>query len=275
MIDSQALESFIETAFSRSLSVLDPQKAFTPLLFTQVGDEDVKTDVLPEASLEAAFGEGQNLLNDRIDEISQYAIVWEAEVGVEGEKYRAIMVEFGAEKDAQGAVIAQRYTWQEGAPVAYDRPIMAKQVPCRLGAVGPFTRVEWLDVVKAPVLAFIAIAGADGNFEDAKLSAFSKYLANPEKVNGKLSQLAVAHAGPLMQPIISGAPKTPLEVLAALQKSQTLVKEKEPSEYRHFCEDLYAIAAAVAKASTGNEQVVKGMLATLGKQMSDAQTALN
>lgn len=275
MIDSQALESFIETAFSRSLSVLDPQKAFAPLMFTQVGEDEVKTDVLPQTSLEEAFGEGQNLINDRVDEINQYALVWEAEVGVKGEKYRAIMVEFGSDQDAQGAVIAQRYTWQEGTPVAYDRPIMAKQVQSRLGAVGPFTRVEWLDVVKAPVLAFIAIAGADGNFEDDKLAAFSKYLANPEKVNGKLSQLAVAHAGPLMQPIISGAPKTPLEVMAALQKAQTLVKEKEPSEYRHFCEDLYAIAAAVAKASTGNEQVVKGMLATLGKQMSDAQTAVN
>lgn len=275
MISSAALEAFIETAFSHSLSVLDPQQEFPPLLFTQQGEAQASEQTLAGANLQEVFAEAQNLINDKVDELSLYAIVWEAEVGVEGQKYRAIMVEFGSDKDAQGAVIAQRYTWQEGTPVAYDRPIMARQVQSRLGAVGPFTRLQWLDVVKAPVLAFIAIAGADGNFEDEKLAAFSKYLADPEKLTGKVSQLAIAHAGPLMQEIIANSPKTPLEVLAGIQKAQTLVKEKEPTEYRALCEDLYAIAAAVANKASGNEQAVKGMLVTLGKQLSDGKTAIN
>ncbi|WP_119393236.1 hypothetical protein [Salinibius halmophilus] len=274
MINSEALESFIETAFSRSLSVLDQQKVFQPLLFTQQGDNEPKTDPLTANSLEEAFAEAQNLINDKVDELSLYAVVWDAEVGVEGEKYKAIMVEFGSDQDAQGAVIAQRYTWQDGNPVAFDRPIMARQVQSRLGAVGPFTRLQWLDIVKAPVLAFVTIGGADGNYDDEKLAVFSKYLADPTKAEGKVTQLALAHAGPLMQEIIAHSPKTPLEVLAGIQKAQTLLKEKEPSEYRAFCEDLYAIAAAVAKKSTGNEQAVKGMLATLGKQLSDSKTAV-
>lgn len=276
MIESKVLESFIESAFSRSLRVLDPNKVFAPLLFTQKADADSPTtDVLTTDSLEQAFSQAQDIINQQLDELALYAIVWDADVKVEGQPFKALMVEFGVEQDAQGAVIAQRYSWQEDGPVAYDRPIRARQVQSRLGAVGPFTRLQWLDIVKAPALAFVAIAGADGNFNDDKLGAFSKYLAAPDKLSGKLSKAAIAHTGPLLEEILKRAPNSPVEVLAQIHKAQTLVKENEPSEYRQFCEDLYKIAAAVAKKASRNTQAANGILLTLGKQLSDQPNPVN